>query len=138
MSKHTNIVEWVQDFVTTTDLTFETIEANPGFRALVPVYGDYKVTEDILGTQTRNYDFAFVGYEQLDFGTSTQNTANMDYFDSFIEWLELQDKNKNFPDLGGTDYEIIPLQNMANLALVDENGLAKYIFQARIQYKKGI
>ena len=62
----------------------------------------------------------------------------MEIMDSFYEWVEEQKENKNFPDFGETcsEYDIIPLQNMANLATVSEDGLAKYMLGVRIDYKE--
>ena len=80
----------------------------------------------------------FIGYEQLDTTASSSevNTDNMEIFDKFIDWLEEQKANKNFPDFGTncSDYDIIILQNMANLATVTDDNLAKYMLGARIDY----
>jgi hypothetical protein len=62
----------------------------------------------------------------------------MEIFDKFIEWLEQQQEQKNFPDFGDkcSEYDIIILQNMANIATVTDDNLAKYMLGARIDYKE--
>ena len=58
--------------------------------------------------------------------------------DSFNEWIEEQQEAQNFPDFGPncSEYELVPLQNMANLAMITEDGLAKYMLAVRIDYKE--
>ena len=82
--------------------------------------------------------FIFIAYEQIDTGTSDVNITNMEIMDSFNEWLEEQIEDKNYPDFGDNcdEYEIQPLQNMANLATVTEDGLAKYMLGCRINYRE--
>ena len=66
------------------------------------------------------------------------NVDNLAAFDAFNEWLEEQKENKNFPDFGEkcSEYDIIILQNMANIGTISEDGLAKYMLGVRIDYKE--
>ena len=74
----------------------------------------------------------------IDTGTSDLNITNMEVMDEFTRWLEIQKEELNFPDFGDncSEYEIIPLQNMANLAFISDDGLAKYMLGVRIDYKE--
>ena len=136
MNKHKIMQEWVQGFLEDNYLYFESAEQYPGIYQLVPNYGDYLRKTDILGTKYKSYSFVFIGYAKLDIGTSDENTTNMDLFDKFSNWLETQKQNNNFPDFGEkcSDYDIIILQNMANVGMINEDGLAKYMLGARIDY----
>ena len=138
MNKHKIMQEWVSQFLDENYLHFESADAYPSVRELVPNYGDYVNKTDIIGRKYKSYSFVFIGYEQLDTTASGSdiNTDNMEIFDKFIEWLEDQKAIKNFPDFGAncSDYDIIILQNMANLATVTEDNLAKYMLGARIDY----
>ena len=138
MSKHAALKEWVSSFLTDNYLYFESADAYPNVRVLVPNYGDYLRKTDICGFKYKSYSFVFIGYEHIDTGTSDINISNMELMDSFYEWIEEQKENKNFPDFGEkcSEYDIIPLQNMANLATVSEDGLAKYMLGVRIDYKE--
>jgi len=138
MSKHKAMQEWVQGFLDDNYLYFESTEAYPNVRMLVPNYGDYLRGTDILGNKYKSYSFVFVGYEKVDLGTSDVNARNMELFDKFNEWLEEQKINQNFPDFGDkcSEYDIIILQNMANLATITNDNLAKYMLGARIDYKE--
>lgn len=137
-SKHKIMQNWVEEFLSGNYLYFESADAYPGVRALVPNYGDYTVKTDICGSKYKSYSFVFIGYEQIDTGTSDVNVSNMEVMDNFISWLEEQKRLENFPNFGDncSEYDIIPLQNMANLAAITEDGLAKYMLGARIDYKE--
>ena len=140
MNKHEIMKNWVSQFLEDNYLYFESAEAYPNVRVLVPNYGDYLVKTDVLGNKYKSYSFVFVGYERIDMGASDSNinTDNMEIFDKFIEWLEKQQDEKNFPDFGTkcSEYDIIILQNMANLAMITDDNLAKYMLGVRIDYKE--
>lgn len=138
MSKHKAMQEWVQQFLEDNYLYFESADAYPGVRTIVPNYGDYIRFKDILGNKHKTYSFAFIGYERIDTGTSDVNTRNMEIMDKFNDWLEEQREKENFPDFGHkcSEYEITPLNNMANLSEISEDGTAKYMLFARVDYKE--
>lgn len=138
VNKHKAMQDWVQQFLDDNYLYFESTDAYPNVRTLVPNYGDYLRGTDILGTKYKSYSFVFVGYEEIDPGTSDTNTENMSVFDRFNEWLEEQKEAQNFPDFGDkcSEYDIIILQNMANIATITNDNLAKYMLGARIDYKE--
>ena len=125
-SKHKALQNWVQRFLDDNYLYFESADAYPNVRTIVPRYGDYLNKTDILGAKYKSYSFVFIGYEMIDTGTSDLNTTNMEVMDEFTRWLEIQKEELNFPDFGDncSEYEIIPLQNMANLAFISDDGLA--------------
>lgn len=138
MSKHKIIQNWVQEFLQDEHLYFESADAYPGIRTIVPQYGEYINSTDICGFKYKSYTFLFIGYEQIDTGTSDVNTTNMEIMDRFTEWLENQKEVENFPDFGPkcSEYDIIPLYDMANLATIQDDGLAKYMLGCRIDYKE--
>lgn len=137
-SKHKALQEWVSTFLDDNYLYFESADAYPGVRTLVPNYGDYIAKTDICGFKYKIYSFVFVGYEQIDMGTSNINVENMELMDEFTRWLEEKQEENSFPDFGDncSEYRIEPLQNMANLAFVSEDGLAKYMLGVKIYYKE--
>lgn len=136
VNKHKIMQEYVQQFLTDNYLYYHSADVYPNARMIVPQYGEFTLKTDIVGNKYKRYTFAFVGYEQLDNGTSDVNADTMNKFDLFNEWVLEQEKDKNYPDFGEnvTDYEIKPLQNMANLALVDEQGIAKYMLAIQLNY----
>lgn len=138
VNKHKILQDWVSTFLEDNYLYFESADAYPGVRVIVPNYGDFTRFTDICGGKYKSYSFVFVGYEQIDPGTSDVNVTNMYIMDEFNEWLLEQIDNENYPDFGPncSEYEIYPLQNMANLAALSEDNLAKYMLGVRIDYKE--
>lgn len=138
VDKHKIMQDWVQQFLTDNHLYFEAVDASPSVRAIVPNYGDYVTKTDICGFKYKSYSFVFVAYELIDTGTSDVNVDNMYMVDQFNDWLAEQKELKNFPNFGDkcSEYDIIILQNMANLAYISDDGLAKYMLGARIDYKE--
>lgn len=138
VNKHEAVKTWVQGYLDGNLMHFEDITGEPGFRSLVPDYGDFQVSQDIQGNKTKWYTFGFIAVENLDFyDNGTNNTTTRQSVDDFNDWLITQQNNKSFPDFGEkvTKYRILPLQNTANMAQVfEDKGLAKYILMARIQY----
>jgi hypothetical protein len=138
VNKHKVLQDWVKPFLENNYLYFQTAEAYANVRVIVPDYGDYVIRTDICGFKYKTYTFVFIGYEQVDLGSSDVNVTNMQIFDMFNEWLVTQQKERNFPDFGENcdEYEIVPIQNMANLATIEQNGLAKYMLAAKINYRE--
>lgn len=137
-SKHKVLQDWVSTFLENNYLYFESAEAYPGIRMVVPQYGDYTDRVDILGYKYKSYTFIFIAYEQMDTGTSDVNVENMELMDEFLAWVEEQKEAGNFPNFGEKcdEYELVPLQNMANLATVSDDGLAKYMLGIKIKYRE--
>ena len=138
VNKHKALQNWVQQFLDEQYLYFESTEAYPNIRTVVPEYGERVLRTDILGDKYCRYTFVFVGYEQIDTGTSDINSNNMKLFDDFAEWVEQQQENSNFPNFGDnvSEYELKVVQNMANLAYVTNEGIAKYMLAVNINYKE--
>lgn len=138
VNKHLVLQNWVSQFLTDNFLSFQSADAVPQARIIAPQYGDYVIKTDILGSKYKVYTFVFIGYETTTTGSGSQNTDNMQIFDNFNKWLEEQQDTRNFPNFGSncSDYEISPLQNMANLATIDDAGLAKYMLAAKVNYKE--
>lgn len=137
MNIHTEIKNFVQEFLTDRHLYFESVENYPGMRSIVPQIGDYKIRQDILGNIEKAYTFAFVGVENFDYGTSNKNENNMKLFDDFSEWIALQERNKNYPNfgIGYSNFKWEVLNNMANISFYDESSrTTKYMLSCRLYY----
>lgn len=108
--------------------------------AILPQYNDRNIRTYINGDQQRQYAFAFIivrlySSDPLDL----LNTEAMELGQAFMDWIEEQDRAKNYPDFGeNCEIERIEvLQDMPNLASVNaEEGVARYMIQGRIVYKE--
>ena len=137
VNKHAVVKEWVESYLSNAKIGFEYIDAYQGFRSVIPNYGDYVVKTDIVGNKTKWYTFGFVAVESLDIYSGDNNATIRDSIDAFNDWLETQEKNKNYPDFGTnvTKYKISPLYNTADMSQVfEDKGLAKYVLMVRIEY----
>lgn len=108
-----------------------------GAVAMNTVSGNRVVREYITGIKSKQLTFAidFVRAYDLD-GTSDINIDIMEELENFSSWVELQNKNENFPDFG--EYNFIQkleiLTNVPSLLVDNTQNLAKYQIQFRINY----
>lgn len=108
--------------------------------AIIPQYSERDLREYINGDRQRAYSFAFVivrlySTEPIDL----LNLEAMNLGQAFMEWIEQQDREKNYPDFGpACEIEKMEvLQNMPNLATVNaQEGTARYMIQGRIVYRE--
>lgn len=85
------------------------------------------------GNTLKEYAFAIVMYKSFDTGYSNTNIEEMYDVQKFMNWIDEQNRNKNYPLINGVN-KIENLQNMPNLAGVEENTIAKYMFQCKVTY----
>ena len=109
-----------------------------GTVAMNSVAGDRVIKRFVDGSKQKEVLFAIDMISLYDnTGTSDINMKNLDEVDNFIEWLELQDKEKNYPTFN--DYTIIDklevLNSTPTILINTQDMLSKYQFQVRISYK---
>lgn len=138
INKHKAMQDFVQNFLDENYLYFERAEAYPGSRIMIPNVGDNTLRTDVCGFKYKRYSFVFVGYEMTDTGTSDVNVRNRQIFDDFINWVETQEKNHNYPDFGSNcdRYKLSSVQNMANFSGMSQDGLAKYMLAINLDYRE--
>lgn len=143
MSKHDEVKAFFEDEINTlvgSVLGFNYSPETADSVAIIPQYSDRNIREYINGDKQRQYSFAFVIVRV--YSTEPVDLLNMEAMElgeTFMEWVEEQNKNRNYPDLGENckveKMEI--LQDMPNLATVNaEEGLARYMIQGRIVYRE--
>lgn len=85
----------------------------------------------------KEYGFTVLITKPYSMDADDLNLISMNFAQSFSDWVESQDKAKDYPDFGNRCQikKIEALQNMPNLADVDmENGTARYMIQCRVIY----
>lgn len=117
-------------------LRFNSVTDEPGNVSVQPVYSNTWEKRYMGGHGIKRYDFALVSMAPQDPGTSSVNAEQMQEAQSFMEWIDEQNRARNFPDFEGCRViSIKNLQNMPNLAGVNAAGnVAKYICQCRVRY----
>lgn len=101
------------------------------------VYSDYAVQEYTCGNSDREFIFAIKQMKTYDAsGTSGINRQSIADVQAFMDWIDEQNANKNFPEFpeNCTVYKIENLQNMPELSGTNDQGNAEYMFQCRICY----
>ena len=137
---HAIIKEYLEPIVedlSDTVLQFNWSPEAPGSISFVTQFSDRTTRRFVNGDEEKAYGFALVIVKEYSTETDDVNMEAMAFADQFSDWIQAQNKAKNFPDLG-EDMDVLTiesLQNMANLATVNaEEGLARYQLQGRITY----
>ena len=96
-----------------------------------------KVVKKYVRSADKEYGFTIILTWQFSEETDDLNLDAMNFAQAFMEWIEKQNQERNFPDFG-PDCEVKKienLQNMPNLASVNwKNMTAKYMIQCRVLY----
>lgn len=117
-------------------LYFNSMVDRIGNEALQTVYGETWEKEYVRGHGIKQWDFAVVKIAKASTGTSDTNVNETQAVQDFMNWIEEQNKAKNFPVFYGCKVlSIENLQNMPNFAGINnDEGTAKYMFQCRVRY----
>lgn len=105
--------------------------------SLITNYSDKVVKEFITGKVQKQYGFTIIIVKSYSSDEDDLNIEAMNFAQEFMDWIDTQNKKKEFPDFGEncTIEKIENIQNMPNLAGVNEKeSLARYMIQARILY----
>lgn len=120
-------------------LSFNFSEESPDSISFVTNYSDKVVREFINGDKEKEYGFTIVIVKDYSTTTDDLNLEAMNFAQAFMDWLDGQNKKREFPDFGSR-CEVVKmenLQNMPNLAGINaEAGLARYMIQCRVLYRE--
>ena len=138
INKHEKMWEYLMQYPEMYQyLKFNTVDSVPGETSVSTSYSESWEKKYYRGHGIKRYDFAVILIRQFDTGTSNVNIYEIFDVQKFMEWIEEQNRIRNFPDFG-IDTEILSienLQNMPNLAGIDNDAAAaKYMFQCRVRY----
>ena len=137
-NKYKAVVEYLSQYPELKSyLYFNTIQEKENHTSISTTSSDYYSKRYIRGG-IKNYDFAITIIKNYDTGTSELNIDEMFGVQKFMNWIDLQNKNKNFPIFENAKvFSIKNLQNEPSFSGINESGsLAKYMFQIRIEYKE--
>ena len=133
------INEWLLNYTPLNNwIYFNATPVITGTVAMNMVAGDRVTKEYIDGTKQKQCVFAIDMISEYDgSGTSDVNMDALAEVESFMNWLEIQNKASNFPDFGeGRITEKVEvLTNVPQLLINEQSQLAKYQFQVRVNYK---
>lgn len=142
MTKHDAMREYlepkVMEFVGNS-MNFNFSSEIPDKFSMVTEYSDKVVKKFVNGDVRKTYGFAIIVIKHYSTYDDDLNLQCMNFVQAFMDWIEEQNRQKNFPDFGADCEveEIEVLQNMPNLSGVNtEEGLARYMIQCRVLYKE--
>ncbi len=100
------------------------------------IYGETWEKRYLGGHGVKSFDFSVSVMLPQDAGTSDNNAEQLQVAQDFMDWIDEQEANKNYPDFENCKVLAIEnLQNMPNFAGVNAAGnTAKYMFQCRVHY----
>lgn len=104
---------------------------------LITNYAEKTVKKFINGDARKAYGFTIEIIKEYSTFGDDLNLECMNFVQGFMDWLDDQNTEKNYPDFGDNCEveEIEILQNMPNFAGMNpEAGLARYMVQGRILY----
>lgn len=142
MTKHDEITRFFKPKVEElagTMLNFNFSPESPESISLITNYSDKIRKRYITGDCEKEYGFSIIIVKPYSSDQDDLNLEAMNFAQAFMDWLEVQNEEKNYPDFGEncTVEKIENLQNMPNLSGVNcEEGLARYMIQAKIIYKE--
>lgn len=135
-NKHKAVLNWLANYPELQSfLYFNVTKEEIEFTSVNVVSSESWDTQYLRGG-IKNYDFALVMMKQYDTGTSEINVNEIFNVQKFMDWIDEQNKNKNFPTF--ENVKIISIENLQNepsFSGINEAGdIAKYMFQIRIKY----
>lgn len=140
MSKHDAMVAYMSPKVEELAgrlLNFNVSPGEEGNISFLTNYSDKIRKKYIRVGSEKEYGFTIVITRTFSDGTDDLNLDAMNFAQEFMDWIDEQDKKKNYPDFGNKCQikKIENLQNMPNLASADwENMIAQYMLQCRVIY----
>ena len=141
MTKHDAVKKYFEpkiEELAGTMMNFNFSPESPDSISLVTNYSDRVKKEYITGEMEKEYGFTIIIVKQYSSEQDDLNLEAMNFAQAFMDWLEEQNRKKEFPDFGEscTVMKMENMQNMPNLSGVNyKEGLARYMMQAKIIYK---
>lgn len=120
-------------------LNFNFSPESPDKISLITNYSDRVRKAYITGDKQKEYGFSIIIVKPYSSDEDDLNLEAMNFAQAFMDWLDEQNKNGEYPDFGEkcTIEKMENLQNMPNLSGINsEAGLARYMIQARIIYNE--
>lgn len=137
INKHQVIYDFVKQYPPLNDiLYFNSVNEIPGSSGINTMFSD-NIINKFIRSAVKEYVFSVVQIRIYDnSGTSNININEIYNSQQFMDWINMQDKNKNYPNFGNncTMLSMENIENMPNLSGVSDDGTAKYVFSIRIRY----
>ena len=138
MDKNKAVFEWLKSCPVFDKLFFNFGTAKENTAAFIPIPTDSTVKRDVLGNETKHFDFAVSSFGMVD-DTSLdgiENAKDMNVLQQLAEWIKEQNRNRNFPDFGSSCFIENVTVNQNIPASLRMQNISKYLQQFRIIYEE--
>lgn len=139
VDKELALQEWAKGNPFLTDyLMFDYLGGHNGNCSISPIFQDAVLKTYVNGVKIREYTFALQVTLPISDTTDDVNTQNMFTLRKWQAWVEQMEWLRDYPDFGDkcVVLKIENLNNMPQMAMMYDNGLAKYQFFAKITYRE--
>lgn len=139
MTKHEAMIKYVEPKVNELIgkmISFNFANTSPGSISFLTNYSG-KVVKNYVRAADKQYGFTILLTWPFSEETDNLNVEAINFAQELMEWIDLQNREKNFPDFGVQCQvkKIENLQNMPNLAAVNwETMTAQYMIPCRVLY----
>lgn len=140
MTKHDAMKDYIEPKVQELAkdiLHFNFASESPDSISFLTNYSDKVVKRYLRQGAVKEYGFSIIIIKSYSVDYDDLNLEAMNFAQGFMEWLDKQNREKQYPDFGELCEvkRIENLQNMPNLAGVNyKESLAKYMIQCRVIY----
>ena len=135
-NKHDIVIQWLFQNDDIKRLYFNFSDTTNGTVTIATSSGNRNLKTYADGSEMKAYDFALIQYKPLNTVdvNSNENAEIMFDAEKLMEWLDEQEKKKNYPYFQGCFVtKVENLQNMPSVAGMNDTE-AKYLFSCRITY----
>ena len=135
-NKNKAVFEWLKTYDGFKNLYFNFSIGENNTVSMLPAPTDYLDYVDITGAKIRYYNFVVSHFKHFtNLPNTNLNVDNMEEVEKFIDWIDEQDKKRNyptFPDNCTIEY----IRNLNNIPTVTKsnNNLARMYSQIQIKY----
>lgn len=140
MTKHEAMARYFKEKVSEFaggELTFNNSQEEPNSFSFVTNYSDKERKRYVRVGAEKEYGFTIIIVKPYSTHEDDLNLEAMNMVQGFMEWIEEQNKTKNYPVFPDNCQirKLENLQNMPSLAGINsEAGLARYMLQCRLIY----
>lgn len=137
VNRYEKISDWLKTYTPRFSwIYFNVTNSEPGNLSLNSVQNERELDKFIDGSRRVEFLFALDLVKEYDTGTSTINLEANKEFENISEWIEAQNKDKNFPDFGNNIIieQVDVLETVPSVTIDTQAGMAKYQGQFKITY----
>ena len=134
--KNNAIWEWLKTCEYLKDMFFNFGEDKNNNTIIASNVSEANIKEFVDGSKKKVYQFTVIQFKKTSIiPNSKQNINTLVDVTSVMEWIEAQDKIRNYPNFGSLCLieSVKNLQNIPNVAGQDKQG-AKYMFAVEVTY----